>query len=195
MTPDRNGGRRRAPETASQWRSHRGAAATLFTAEHDGLVRYATKFVGPRDAEDVVQDVFLATGPMLATSRSPIGLLKVATANKSRDVLKHRTVEIKHGTIAGPTDVSDLSASTAINVGDTSHVDTERRAAAKMALQRVLGGLDELSQQQRDILALRVEGLSEVEIAEKLHMARGTVKNQSHRTRQKLAPFLEDFEF
>ncbi len=143
----------------------------------------AYRILGQRqDAEDVVQDGFLAALMKIDTFDidRPFGpwLLRII-ANRAINARKARTLRqtepIPHG---------------APSRGD-SPFDATRRSEMRSELQRALAGLPE---QQRWIVELfEIEGFSGPEIAAMLEIAEGTVRWHLHQARQTLRATLGRF--
>ena len=73
--------------------------------------------------------------------------------------------------------------------------DPARQADVEQTRQRVLDGLNQLSEEYRQILVLRdIDGLDYDAIAEVLALSRSAVKSRLHRARQELAHILRDLK-
>jgi RNA polymerase sigma-70 factor (ECF subfamily) len=143
----------------------------------------AYRILGQRqDAEDVVQDGFLAALLKIDTfdSDRPFGpwLLRII-ANRAINARKARTLRQTEPIPDG-----------APSRGD-SPFETTRRSEMRTELQRALAGLPE---QQRWIVELfEIEGFSGPEIAATLEIAEGTVRWHLHQARQTLRATLGRF--
>lgn len=185
---------RPSPSGVEQGSRH-GVVESAFSENYADLLRKAERIVGPSDAPDIVMDAIVKSFPGLTTADDPGAYLKKVVETCSIDELRKRSVWRKYGTnVNEDSDASSAYGARSIFTGGTSHLDPDRQVQARVVLERVLGGLEDLSEQQLSILRLRVAGLSEVEIAKELNIPRGVVKKQGNRTRTKLARYLEGFE-
>ncbi|MEV4708303.1 sigma-70 family RNA polymerase sigma factor [Actinoplanes sp. NPDC049316] len=142
----------------------------LYHARRLGLVRLALLMVDDlATAEDIVQDVFAALyrrhGADLRTVADPDAYLTSGVMNAARSALRRRRTARAYvpppaGTAPAAEDQMLLA-------------DGDRE---------VLGALRELTVRQRQVLVLRYwSELSEQEIADVLHVSRGTVKSTASR--------------
>jgi RNA polymerase sigma-70 factor (ECF subfamily) len=152
----------------------------LVRARADGVYRIAAGIVGPDEAEDVVQEVFLRVHEALPRFRgdSAIGTwihrIAVNAALKRRARGKRREAGSLEGSgppARGPTSSERLSAA-------------EREAALRRALER-------LPPEQRAVVALRCfEGLTAPEAARVLGVAVPTVESRFGRAKTRLKEIL-----
>jgi RNA polymerase sigma-70 factor (sigma-E family) len=135
-------------------------------------------------AEEVVQDAFVALHGKWRGLRDPhLGLayLRQSVVNRSRSVLRHRVVEVRHLTTA----VREAEAVPSLPGADDAVV---RRAARAT----VLDALQQLSTRQREVLVLRYYvDLDEAGIADALGISRGAVKSHASRGAAALRTLLE----
>jgi RNA polymerase sigma-70 factor (ECF subfamily) len=137
----------------------------------------ALAYVGPGDADDVVQDVFLRAATRLGTLRDPAALpgwlcalARNAALDRLRDRKRRRAVPVE----------PDMA---------TAHADPAGDAALRA---RVLALLGTLPETLREALVLRlVEGLSGPEIAVLTGATPGAVRVTLHRGMALLRPLLE----
>jgi RNA polymerase sigma-70 factor (sigma-E family) len=140
------------------------AVAELYSLHYRPLTRLATLLV--RDAvtaEDVVQDAFVAmrsAWPRLGDTEKALAYLRQAVVNRSRSVLRHRSVT--------GTNLQQASA-------EHGALDLLDQPAAVAAL---LG----LPERQREAIVLRFYAdLSEDQIAAAMHISRGAVRSHTAR--------------
>ena len=159
------------------------AVEQLYAAHWRQLVRLSVLLV--RDlgtAEEVVQDAFVALHDRWSRLREPeraLAYLRQSVVNRSRSVLRHRTVEAKHAPLPGVAPAADDGA-----------LAQARRDVVLEAMRR-------LPERQREVVALRYYlDLSEADIAETLGISRGAVKSHSFRglaaLKLSLGPLTED---
>jgi RNA polymerase sigma-70 factor (ECF subfamily) len=145
---------------------------TLFAAHRDGVFRYLCRIVGPGDAPDLTQEVFLRVTrtPVPATTEGGerAWVFRVArnlALNHRRDIARQpNTVEL---------------------------AEASRPASQEMAA-AIREALDRLSHTDRDVFLLREEGgLSYEEIAASCDITRAAVRSRLHRARQQLRELLQ----
>ena len=167
----------RAPGTArtvasgtarAGWSADR-AVTELYSLHYKALVRLATLLV--RDtptAEEVVQDAFVAMHDgwqRLRDAENALAYLRQAVVNRSRSVLRHRTVVDKNMQKAPP----DMPSA-------------EHGAFILLERSAVVAALRGLPERQREAIVLRYYGdLSEAEIAAVMDISRGAVKSHTAR--------------
>jgi RNA polymerase sigma-70 factor (sigma-E family) len=152
----------------AKWDADR--AVTLLYSEHyRALVRLAAFLV--RDtavAEEVVQDSFVAmhgAWRRLRDTDMALAYLRQSVVNRSRSVLRHRTV-VNRNTLEPPPDMPSA----------------EHGAILRLERSSVVAALRELTARQREALVLRYYGdLSEAEIASVMGISRGAVKSHTAR--------------
>jgi RNA polymerase sigma-70 factor (ECF subfamily) len=160
-----------------------GAFEELYRAHAGRLYSVALRLLGnPADAEDLLQEIFLAAHRKLDTFRgeSAVGtwLYRLAT-NLCLDHLRSRAGRSRQVTdsLEGEREVFDTATST-----------LAEQTVTKMDLERALARLPEGC---RAAFVLHdVEGLEHREVAEILGVAEGTSKSQVHKARLKLRAML-----
>ena len=155
------------------------ALTELYAQHYRGLVQLAALWV--RDvgtAEEVVQDSFIALHGgwrRLRDTENALPYLRQAVVNRSRSVLRHRAVVEKT--------VHDLPPDAP---------SAEHSALASLERSAVLTALWQLSDRQREAIALRYyAGLTEGEIAAAMKLSRGSVKSHTSRGMAALRAALE----
>jgi RNA polymerase sigma-70 factor (sigma-E family) len=155
------------------------AVIELYTQHYRALVRLAALLV--RDtptAEEVVQDSFVAMHggwQRLRDADKALAYLRQAVVNRSRSVLRHRTVVDKNLQKAPP----DMPSA-------------EHGALALLERHAVVAALRELPDRQREAIVLRYYAdLSEAEIATAMRISRGAVKSHTARGMTALRTALE----
>ena len=155
------------------------AVAQLYARHYQSLVRLATLLV--RDAataEDVVQDAFVAmrsAWPRLGDTENALAYLRQAVVNRSRSVLRHRTVTSKNPPEAPP---------------DTP--GAEHGAPDLLDRPGAVAALRGLPERQREAIILRYYAdLPEDQIAAAMRISRGAVKSHTARGMAALKALLE----
>lgn len=162
-----------------------GAFEELYRLHAGRLYSVALRLVGnAADAEDLLQEIFLAAHRKLDTFRgeSALGtwLYRLAT-NLCLDHLRSRS-----GRSRQVTDALDDEA----GLLDTSSVTLAEQTVTRMDLERALARLPEGC---RAAFVLHdIEGLEHREVAEVLGVAEGTSKSQVHKARLKLRVLLAE---
>lgn len=179
---------RREGEVALVERCRRGdlgAFEELYRLHAGRLYSVALRLVGnAADAEDLLQEIFLAAHRKLDTFRgeSALGtwLYRLAT-NLCLDHLRSRS-----GRSRQVTDALDDEA----GLMDTSSMSLAEQTVTRMDLERALARLPEGC---RAAFVLHdIEGLEHREVAEVLGVAEGTSKSQVHKARLKLRALLAE---
>ena len=144
----------------------RAAFGEAFRALHGDLVRYGRRFADAAEAEDAVQEAFVAVWrrrEALDPARSVRALLYTAVRNR---LLNQRRDAARR---------ADLDA-TMTEPDRPAPPDAEVDAA--LLGERIRGWLGELPERQREAFALsRFDGLSHAEIADVMGLAPKTVEN------------------
>src|SRR6516225_3426966 len=160
------------------WSADR-AVTELYSLHYRALVRLAALLV--RDtptAEEVVQDSFVAMHggwQRLRDAEKALAYLRQAVVNRSRSVLRHRTVVDKNLQKAPP----DMPSA-------------EHGAFVLLERSAVIAALRELPGRQREAIVLRYYAdLSEAEIAAAMRISRGAVKSHTARGMAALRVALE----
>ena len=168
-----------APGTARAGWSADRAVTELYLLHYKALVRLATLLV--RDtptAEEVVQDAFVAMHDgwqRLRDTENALAYLRQAVVNRSRSVLRHRTVVDRNMQQAPP----DMPSA-------------EHGAFILLERSAVVAALRGLPERQREAIVLRYYGdLSEAEIAAVMDISRGAVKSHTARAMASLRAALE----
>jgi RNA polymerase sigma-70 factor (sigma-E family) len=144
------------------------AVTHLYAAHYRSLVRLAALLLRDvAEGEDVVQDAFVAMHGKWGRLRDPdraLAYLRQTVVNRSRSVLRHRSVVERHQSDA----VRDAAAERGVVLAETSS--------------EVMGALRRLPRRQREVLVLRYYlDLSEAQIAHTLGVSRGAVKSHAAR--------------
>jgi len=155
------------------------AVIELYSEHYRALVRLAALLV--RDtptAEEVVQDSFVAMHGgwrRLRDTEKALAYLRQAVVNRSRSVLRHRTVVDKNLQKAPP----DMPSA-------------EHGALVLLERSAVVAALRDLPDRQREAIVLRYYAdLSEAEIATAMGISRGAVKSHTARGMTALRTALE----
>jgi RNA polymerase sigma-70 factor (sigma-E family) len=156
------------------------AVVELYSRHYRTLVRLAALLV--RDtptAEEVVQDSFIAmheSWQRLKDTEKALAYLRQVVVNRSRSVLRHRTVVDKNLQKAPP----DMPSA-------------EHGAFVSLERSAVVAALRDLPDRQREAIVLRYYGdLSEAEIATAMGISRGAVKSHTARGMTALRAALEE---
>ena len=176
----------RAAEAALVERCRRGelgAFEEIYRTHSARLFGLLNRMVGnPADAEDLLQEVFLAAHRKLDSFRgeSALGtwLYRLAT-NHCLDHLRSRAA--KAGQVTDAIDDEPV----AVDAGSRAIAE---RTVAKMDLERALAQLPDGC--RAAFLLHDVEGLEHREVADALGIAEGTSKSQVHKARLKLRALL-----
>ena len=154
------------------------AVLRLFDVHHDGVHRYVRALgVADRDAEDVVQDVFLALFHHVARGRPCTNLRGWIFRVAHNLALRHRTREARRRRIRA-------DAAFALTAGGAP--TPEDRYASRQRQARLAAAVSALPPRERRCLQLRAEGLRYREIARVLGLSLGTVANTMARALARL---------
>ena len=161
-----------------EWNADR-AVTELYSEHYRALVRLAAMLVrDTQTAEEVVQDAFVAMHDgwqRLRDNEKALAYLRQAVVNRSRSVLRHRTVIDKNMQKAPP----DMPSA-------------EHGALVLLERHAVVAALRALPERQREAIVLRYYAdLSEAEIAASMHISRGAVKSHTFRGMTALRAALE----
>ncbi|MGI8900866.1 MAG: SigE family RNA polymerase sigma factor [Nocardioides sp.] len=175
--PPQAGSGSASPRSTATWDAD-AAVEELYASHYRRLVRLSVLLVRDREtAEEVVQDSFVAMHGRWRSLRDPekgLAYLRQTVVNRSRSVLRRRTVAARH--------VPELAPDQ--RGADHDAVESERRT-------QVLDALRALPERQREVLTLRYYlDLSEAQIAETLGISRGAVKSHAFRGAAALRPLL-----
>lgn len=162
----------------SVWDADR-VVTEIYHGEYKSLVRLAVLLVHDvPTAEEVVQDAFEAMHTAwrrLRDSEKALSYLRQAVVNKSRSVLRHRTVVDKNAPKPAPDEPS-----------------AEQGALALIERSAVVAALRTLPHRQREAVVLRYYAdLSEADIAATMGISRGAVKSHTARAMAALKSILE----
>jgi len=151
----------------------------IYDGEYKSLVRLAVLLVHDvPTAEEVVQDAFEAMHTALRRLRDSdkaLSYLRQAVVNKSRSVLRHRTVVDKNAPKPAPDEPS-----------------AEHAAMALIERTAVVAALRALPERQREAIVLRYYAdFSEADIAAAMGISRGAVKSHTARGMTALRSILE----
>jgi len=151
----------------------------IYDGEYKSLVRLAVLLVHDvPTAEEVVQDAFEAMHTALRRlrdSEKALSYLRQAVVNKSRSVLRHRTVVDKNAPKPAPDEPS-----------------AEHAAMALIERTAVVAALRALPERQREAIVLRYYAdFSEADIAAAMGISRGAVKSHTARGMTALRSILE----
>ena len=151
----------------------------IYDGEYKSLVRLAVLLVHDvPTAEEVVQDAFEAMHTALRRlrdSEKALSYLRQAVVNRSRSVLRHRTVVDKNAPKPAPDEPS-----------------AEHAAMALIERTAVVAALRALPERQREAIVLRYYAVfSEADIAAAMGISRGAVKSHTARGMTALRSILE----
>lgn len=154
-----------------------GDLARIYDA-YEGKVRaYAAKLLGPAEADDVSQEVFIKVGRSLDALADPTKLaswLWAVTLNTVRDVARKRS--------ARPAADGPMA-----NVADAAAATPEEAAIRNEMVACYVDYVKRLPRNYHEVYALReFEDLSNDEIARRLSLSLATVKIRLHRARARL---------
>jgi RNA polymerase sigma-70 factor (ECF subfamily) len=154
------------------------------------LARYLTK--NPSDAEDLVQETY---GRAIKASAqfAPGTNLKAWLFRILRNAFMSHYRRDRHNPVTGGLDTVTPRLPAAKDIGrqrDSVEIDRLRKAAAEDIERALLS----LTDDARTVILLDLEGLSELESAEVLGCAVGTVKSRLSRARAALRETLRDWE-
>jgi RNA polymerase sigma-70 factor (sigma-E family) len=166
------------PPTVTRQRAD-DAVISLYTTQYRSLRRLATMLV--RDsatADEIVQDAFVSlhkSWDRLHNTENALSYLRQAVVNRSRSVLRHRTVVDKNLEKVPP----DMPSA-------------EYGALVQLERSAVVTALRDLPDRQREAIVLRYYAdLSEAEIAAAMGISRGAVKSHTARGMAALRAALE----
>jgi len=169
---------RSAAPAASAWDADL-LVTEIYHGEYKSLVRLAVLLVHDvPTAEEVVQDAFEAMHTAwrrLREKEKALSYLRQAVVNRSRSVLRHRTVVDRNAPKPAPDEPS-----------------AEHGALALIERSAVIAALRTLPDRQREAVVLRYYAdLSEADIAATMGISRGAVKSHTARAMAALKSILE----
>jgi RNA polymerase sigma-70 factor (ECF subfamily) len=148
------------------------SAEALFTTHRDGIFRYLCRIVGPGEASDLTQEVFLRVSRASVPDIPPEALRAWVFRIARNLALNHRR---DAGRRPGTAELTDVS----------HRAPQETSLAMRQAL-------DQLAPLDRDVFLLReVSGLSYGEIADSCDLTLDAVRSRLHRARQQLRAALQ----
>jgi len=164
--------------STSAWDADR-VVTEIYHGEYKSLVRLAVLLVHDvQTAEEVVQDAFEAMHTAwrrLRDSEKALSYLRQSVVNRSRSVLRHRTVVDKNAPKPAPDEPS-----------------AEHAAMALIERTAVVAALRALPDRQREAIVLRYYAdFSEADIAATMGISRGAVKSHTARGMTALRSILE----
>jgi RNA polymerase sigma-70 factor, ECF subfamily len=163
----------------------------IHSAYYAKVVACATKFLGPGDADDVAQEVFIKIDRALGTLAEPSKLsawIYAITLNTVRDFARKQRISpdgrgVSRRTFDGTADAHEIP-DTGARMPDEA---IERREMIACYLDHVR----DLPPAACEVYVLReFEGLSDDEISKRLSVSRGAVKIRLHRARTRLVEAL-----
>jgi RNA polymerase sigma-70 factor (ECF subfamily) len=148
------------------------SAEALFTTHRDGIFRYLCRIVGPGEASDLTQEVFLrvsrASVPDIPPEALRAWIFRIA-----------RNLALNHRRDAG-------RRPSTTELTDVSHRPPQETSLAMRQ------ALDHLAPLDRDVFLLReLSGLSYGEIADSCDLTLDAVRSRLHRARQQLRAALQ----
>lgn len=161
-------------------RGNVGSFRFLVDAYFGQAVRVAGAMVGHRDAEDVVQDAFVAAYGAIATheaGRPFYPWLRGIVVNRAKVLIRTRNR------------ARARAVASAERPGSWTLQEHPRRPGLEDLMRRALGGL---GVEDRELLVLKhVEGHTYEELSTHLGIPRGTVMSRLYRARQRLRESVE----
>jgi RNA polymerase sigma-70 factor (ECF subfamily) len=162
----------------------------IYEAYHGKVLAYASKLLGPDEAEDVAQDVFVKIGRSLEGLADPSKLtswIYAITLNTVRDLARRRSVAVDRLGLSGPGDGSPEGEGPVLEPPDLRSRTPEQAAIRHEMIACYLDYVSQLPRRYYLVYVLsEFEDLSNEEIARRLSLTLGTVKICLHRARVKL---------
>jgi len=164
----------------------------VYSTFHPRIIRYLTRLIGPDEAEDLVQEVFVKISASLddfrSESRLSTWIYRIAT-NAAIDRL--RSAEYRSAMRTCPIEGS-CETGTAGIVVKSPEISIEQQAIRQEMSGCVQALLHQLPDSYRTVLILSdVEGLTDREVAEVLDVTVEAAKIRLHRARGKLRQSLD----
>jgi RNA polymerase sigma-70 factor (ECF subfamily) len=166
-----------------------GREALAYADTLYNLARYLTR--NPADAEDLVQDTY-ARALQSAAQFVPGTNLKAWLFRILRNAFISRYRRRRHDPTVGGLDTVDPTAQGPAHE-EWLRDDLELERLRKMVGAEIERALLTLSEDARTVILLDLEGLTEVEVAEVVGCAVGTVKSRLARARAALRRLLKDY--
>jgi RNA polymerase sigma-70 factor, ECF subfamily len=165
---------------------------TLYGTFHPRILRYLARLIGPDQAEDVAQEVFVKISRSLGEFRNEAQLstwiYRIAT-NAALD--KVRSAEYRAALRTLPIEGSCESAPADIFI-ESAEVSSEQQAIRGEMTDCVRGLLNQLPESYRTVLILSdMEGMKDREIAEILDVTAEAAKIRLHRARARLRKIMD----
>jgi RNA polymerase sigma-70 factor (ECF subfamily) len=143
-----------------------------------------TRTRNAEEAEEIVQETFLKVWEIhrqIDPERNFENLLITIAKNKIYSILRHRVIELRYGATKG------------IEASDTAPANVEHDLYMEDLRKALLKGIDSLSPQQREILTLKSQGLTNDEIAAAMAVPKKTLENNIYKAYRQLRIQLDDF--
>ncbi len=154
----------------------------IFEAYHGKVRACAAKLIGPEEADDVAQEVFIRVRRSLGTLEDPTKLgswIYVITLNAVRDAVKKRS---PRGDLEAPNSSDPLAL-----IPDTTARTPEESVIRSEMVACYVDYVHRLPSTYNEVYVLsEFEELSNEEIARRLSVSLGTVKIRLHRARRRL---------
>jgi RNA polymerase sigma-70 factor, ECF subfamily len=163
----------------------------VYTAYHARVLAYAARLIGPDEAEDIAQEVFVKIRRSLGTLADPAKLtswIYAITLNTVRDTARRHSSRPDGLPVASdPTGEDRQEEGQLAGIADTTSRTPEEDAMRREMIACYLDYVDQLPALYREVYVLReLEDLSNEEIASRLSLPTGTVKMRLHRARAML---------
>jgi len=163
----------------------------IYNEYHDKLLRYLQRMVGPNDAEDVTQEVFVKIDKGLNEFKGQSSLstwvYRIAT-NAALDRIKSRA----HRQEAASAILEDADNETEGLCAEEPSLSAEREAIRNEMTECIREFVDKLPESYRTVIILsELKDLANQEIAEILGISLVAVKIRLHRARVKLKEAFE----
>lgn len=163
----------------------------IYETYHGKVLAYARKLLGPDEADDVSQEVFVKVGRSLTTLADPAKLtswIYAITLNTVRDVARRRAAAPARSAASANAAREDEGGDDALSrLPDGRSRTPEETAIRNEMVACYLDYVDRLPPHYYDVYVLsELEQLSSDDIARRLSLSVGTVKIRLHRARAAL---------
>jgi len=163
----------------------------IYETYHGKVLAYARKLLGPEEADDVSQEVFVKVGRSLTTLADPAKLtswIYAITLNTVRDVARRRASAPARSASSADAEREDHGGDDALSrLPDGRSRTPEETAIRNEMVACYLDYVDRLPPNYYDVYVLsELEQLSNEDIARRLSLSVGTVKIRLHRARARL---------